>query len=61
MNKKELFLISIGLFFTVVAWLIADLYHATTTEKIRAKVVGPAFKKYEISTEVLKLLKERDN
>ncbi len=60
MNKKELFLISIGLFFTVVAWLIADIYHAASTEKIKNKVVGPVFKKYEISTKVLKTLKEKE-
>ncbi len=61
MNKKELFLISIGLFFTVIAWLIADIYHAASTEKIKAKAVGPVLKKYEISTKVLKILQEKEN
>jgi len=61
MNKKELLLISIGIFFTVIAWLIADIYHAATTEKIKAKVEGPSFKRYQISTDVLKTLQERQN
>lgn len=61
MNKKELLLISIGVFFTVIAWLIADLYHASTTEKIKIKVEATTFKKYNINTDVLTILKQKQN
>ncbi len=62
MNKKELLLISVGIFFTVIAWVIADIYHAATTEKIKTKVEAPtSLKKYEINAEVLKNLELRQN
>lgn len=61
MNKKELLLISIGIFFTVIAWLIADIYHAATTEKIKTKVEATTLKKYEINGDILKILQQRQN
>jgi uncharacterized protein involved in cysteine biosynthesis len=61
MNKKELLLLSIGIFFTVIAWLIADLYHAATAEKIKTRVEGPTLKKYAVSTDIFKALEERQN
>lgn len=39
MNQKELFLVSVTVFFTIIAWIVADLYHIATTEKIKA--TGP--------------------
>lgn len=62
MNKKELLLISIGIFFTVIAWLIADIYHAATTEKIKSKVeASTPLKKYKINADILKNLELRQN
>jgi len=60
MNKKELFLVSIGIFFTVIAWLIGDLYHASTQEKIKIKVSLPQVQKYEIRKDILLLIKEKN-
>lgn len=62
MNKKELLLISVGIFFTVIAWLIADIHHAATIEKIKTKIETlTPLKKYEISADILKNLRERQN
>ncbi len=59
MNKKELMLLSIGIFLTVVAWLIADIYHAATVEQVKAKEEIPAIKKYDLSKDILQILKEK--
>lgn len=59
MNKKELMLLSIGIFLTVIAWLIADIHHASTEEKLKTKVELPAVKSYNISKEVLQQLQEK--
>lgn len=59
MNKKELLFLSFGIFLTVVAWLIADVYHAATKEKIKSKIEPPTFIKYEISEDILKKLQEK--
>lgn len=59
MNKKELLLISIGVFLTVVAWLIADIYHAATQEKIKNKITFPQIVKYQTDEDVLKMLLDK--
>lgn len=59
MNKKELFLLSVGVFLTVMAWLVADIYHAATQEKIKIKTEIPTLPKYEIKKNVLDVLKAK--
>ncbi len=59
MNRKELLLLSIGVFLTVVAWLVADIHHAATEEKIKIKTAIPTLKKYEIKEDVLTILKDK--
>ncbi len=59
MNKKELMLLSIGIFLTVVAWLIADIYHAATVEQIKTKEEIPTINKYDINKNILQTLKEK--
>lgn len=59
MNKKEILLLSIGVFLTVVAWLIADIYHAATEEKIKERVELPAPKQYQVQEKLLEELGAR--
>lgn len=37
MNQKEIFLITLSIFLTIIAWIIADLYHVATTQKVYVK------------------------
>jgi len=57
MNKKELLLLSIGIFLTVLAWLVADVYHAASEEKIKSKIEIPIIKNYQINKNILENLK----
>lgn len=59
MNKKEVLLLSIGVFLTVIAWLIADVYHAATEEKIKSKVEIPNISNYVIDVDVLNILDKK--
>lgn len=59
MNKKELLLLSIGVFLTVVCWLIADIYHASTEDKIKSRISLPQVYEYRISKELLNKLKNK--
>lgn len=59
MNRKELLLLSIGVFLTVVAWLVADIHHAATEEKIKIKTAIPTLKRYEIKEDVLTILRDK--
>ena len=59
MNKKEVLFLSIGVFLTVVAWLIADIYHAATEEKIKIKINIPQLENYKISKELLQIIENK--
>lgn len=59
MNKKELLFLSIGIFLTVIAWLIADIYHAATEEKIKTRIEIPKLDNYKINKELLDILKNK--
>jgi hypothetical protein len=59
MNRKEVLLLSIGVFLTVICWLVADIYHASTEDKIKSKLTLPQVTKYNISKELLDTLKSK--
>lgn len=59
MNRKEVLLLSIGVFLTVVAWLIADIYHASTEDKIKSRISLPQVYQYKISKKLLETLKNK--
>lgn len=59
MKRKEIFLLSIGVFLTVICWLIADIYHVSTEDKIKSKITLPQVNQYKISKELLETLKNK--
>lgn len=61
MNKKEIFILSVGIFLTVFAWLIADIYHAATSDKIKVKIEIPTLNKYQLKKDVFEKLKQKLN
>jgi hypothetical protein len=60
MSRKELLLFSVGVFLTVLAWLVADIRHAATEEKIKVRTAIPTLKKYEIKRPLLDVLKDKN-
>lgn len=59
MNRKEVLFLSIGIFLTVVAWVVADIYHASTEEKIKTRVDIPTLNNYKIDSNLLETLKNK--
>jgi hypothetical protein len=59
MNKKEILLLSIGIFLTVITWLIADIYHASTEDKIKSKINLPQVYQYKINKNIFETLKNK--
>lgn len=60
MNKKELLFLSVGVFLTVIAWLVADIYHASTEDKIKSRIEVPKLDNYKISKELLEVIKSKN-
>jgi len=61
MNKKELLFIAIGIFLTVVAWVVADIYHAASEEKIKTKIEIPKLENYQINKNLLEIIEKKQD
>ncbi len=59
MKRKEVLILSICIFLTVIAWIIVDIYRATNEEKNREKIETPLIENYQIDEEILKILKNK--
>lgn len=59
MNRKETLLISIAIFFTIIMWLVADIYHASTTEKVKPQTDISQPINIELDTSVFQILENK--
>lgn len=60
MNQKELLIISVTIFLTVIAWIIADLVHVSTTQQV--KVTNPNLKEnitVQVDIDTIQKLKQK--
>ena len=60
MNKKELLAISIGIFLTIIAWMVADLYHAKQSTVVEDVVNQAEVPNYKINPTIFSILKEKN-
>ena len=59
MNQKELFIISITVFLTIVAWMLVDVYKAKTDTSIGAQYTIKPGVNYKLDPAILNRLKEK--
>lgn len=59
MNRKEVLLISIGVFLTVIAWLVADIYHAAAREYQKNNVNLPLVTQTAIKKDIVEVLRSK--
>jgi len=60
MKQKELLIVSITAFLTIVAWIAADIHHIVTTQKATEKKIAPIeFLNVQIDESVFSLLREK--
>lgn len=59
MNKKELLILSIIIFLSIVMWLVADIYHTMSIEKINRSELPPLIVNYKIDKNILNLLEKK--
>lgn len=59
MKRKELLYISICVFMTILAWLVADLYHSASQKTIQAAIADPVLLQYKIDPNILQLIENR--
>ena len=59
MNRKELLAISVGIFLTIIAWMVADLYHTKQSTVVEEIVNQGDIPSYKINPTIFKILKEK--
>lgn len=59
MKQNEVLVISLGVFLTVLAWVISDFYHTSMSAKMKTNTQLPAMLNYEINIKTLEGLKQR--
>jgi len=59
MKRKEILILSICVFLTVLVWIIVDIYRAGNEEKINEKIEVSLIENYQIDEEILKILKDK--
>lgn len=60
MGQKETLIISITVFFTIITWIMGDLYHVASTEKVQVKDRRYLTEiRIDIDKEVLQKLQEK--
>ncbi|OGK12196.1 hypothetical protein A3C98_04335 [Candidatus Roizmanbacteria bacterium RIFCSPHIGHO2_02_FULL_37_15] len=60
MNQKELLLISITVFFTIIAWMVLDIYLVKTRSGIKSESKQFQAVDFTINAEILEILKEKN-
>lgn len=59
MNRKELFILSVTIFLTVLAWVVSDILHAQASEHNKLDVSVPSAKEYHIDENIFTILGSR--
>jgi hypothetical protein len=60
MNKREILILSICIFLTVIAWLVGDIVHTSSSQLLDADIQqAPNVKPIRLKTEVFQLLEQK--
>ncbi len=60
MKRKEILIISIAVFLTIVAWVVIELYKVQNSQIIEEEIQLPEVKRYNIDTSIIEKLKKRN-
>lgn len=60
MNKREFLIISVCIFMTILAWVVADVYHAQSSETTDTSVTLPPIKSISVNKELLESIRMRE-
>lgn len=60
MNQKELFWISVTVFFTIIAWMVLDIYMVKTKVTVKSGFESMQKVDFTIKSDILRILKEKN-
>lgn len=59
MKQKELLIVSIGIFLTVVAWVIIEIYRIGIEGVLEKEIPLPTVEEYDLDVTILDTLEEK--
>ncbi len=59
MNQRELLIISIGIFLTIIAWMIIDLYHVQQSKTFQGNLGAVQVPSISINSKMFEVLKNK--
>ena len=59
MKPREILIISIGIFMTIIAWVVIEIYKVNNSQLVEETIQLPTVKKYEVDTTVIDKLREK--
>ena len=59
MKSKELLILSLGVFLTIVAWMMLDIYHIQTRINNQTKIKSAEVPSYVLDKTIMDVLKQR--
>lgn len=60
MNRKEFLIISVGIFLTIIAWIIIDIYHIKSSKFNTASLKQVTLVDYEVNKKIINLVTEKN-
>jgi hypothetical protein len=61
MNQKELLVLSIGIFMTIVAWMVIDIYHLQSRPPNNKDIKAVGSLQFKVDEKVFNLLKQKQD
>ena len=59
MKGKEVFILSFGIFLTIVAWMMLDIYHIQTKIQEQINIKPAQVPEYQMDKTIIDILKEK--
>jgi hypothetical protein len=59
MKPREILIISIGVFMTIIAWVVIEIYKVNNSQLLEETIQLPTVKKYDVDLTVIDKLREK--
>jgi hypothetical protein len=59
MKQREILILSVGVFMTIIAWVVIELYKVRNSQIVEEQIVLPKVQEYEVDVSVIEKLREK--
>lgn len=59
MNRKELLIISVAIFLTIISWVVIDIYNIKTKVVLESQIKSTKVRDYDLDRKITDVLKQK--